>query len=115
MPRRPSSDPAPARVDEPLAAALRAIRAAAAALEGGRRADAREALAEAARLVVFLHTEADARGDAADLMRAFRWIAFRLKDAELLGDASLARDAERVFGLLASGLRGRSGPPEDVA
>lgn len=104
-PRRPSGFPPVVSPPDPLAKALRSIRRAAAALESGRPGEASGALGEAARIIVFLHTEIDGRRDAAELARAFRWIARRLKDADLLHDARAARDAERAFAALASGLR----------
>jgi hypothetical protein len=106
-PRRRTTLPPVISPPDPLASALRAIRAAAAALESGRVQDASGALGEAARILVFLHTEVDGRADAADVASAFRRIALRLKDADLLHDPRAARDAERAFSTLASGLRVR--------
>jgi hypothetical protein len=108
----PALPDAVARAD-PLSCVLRAIRSAAAALEAGRSSEARGALGEAARLIVILHTEIDAQAGAEDLARAFRRIAFRLKDADLLRDPGAARDAERAFLALAKGLRARRGERGD--
>ncbi len=91
-----------------LDTALRAIRAAAAALELGLASEARGALSEAARILVFLHTEVDGRSGVDDLARAYRRIAFRLKDADLLHDPRAARDAEAALVVLSNGLA-RSG------
>jgi hypothetical protein len=116
MTRRPPARlPPVVSPPDPLASALRSIRRAAAALESGRPREAKDALAKAGRIIVFLHTEAEERSDAAELAGAFRWIARRLKDADLLRDARAARDAERAFVVLVGGLSAQGRDGEDVA
>jgi hypothetical protein len=89
---------------------LRSIRSAAAALEAGHSSEASHALCEAARVIVFLHLQVEDGSGGDEVARAFRWIAFRLKDADLLRDPRAARDAERALVILARGLRRRRLP-----
>lgn len=100
-------------LDAPLASVLRCIRSAADALEAGRSAQASRALGEAAQVIVFVHTRIDALEGGREVTRAFRWIALRLRDADLLRDPFAAREAERALLMLARALRaGRETPLE---
>ena len=85
-------------------AALRHMRAGAAALEKARSADATAALSRAAEIVAHLDATFDARR-APELARnvggVYRFVCSRLLAASLTRDPVLARDAERAFAPLA--------------
>lgn len=87
-----------------LEAALRHIRLGAAAMEAGCVEDASRSLREASRIIIDLHTALD-RDESPALATAlapiYRWVCFRLKDADLLHDPRAARQAERAFEPLA--------------
>ncbi len=87
-----------------LEAALRHMRHGAAAMEAGRVDEGSRALREAERIVMDLHTALD-RDESPELAVAlapiYRWVCFRLRDADLLQDAHAAREAERAFEPLA--------------
>jgi flagellar protein FliS len=87
-------------------AALRHIRGGAAALEGGRPADAGAALARASEIVAHLDATFDgARSPefAGDLGRIYRFVCQRLLSASLHRDPVLAREAERALSPIADG------------
>ena len=81
-------------------AAVRNIRAGAAALDAGRAAEATRALTKATDIVVELHATLD-RSKAPELCdrlaEVYRFVCQRLGVAALSRDARAAREAERTF------------------
>jgi flagellar secretion chaperone FliS len=81
-------------------AATRHMRAGAAALAGGRRAEADAALSRAADIVAHLDASFDARRApalAADIGAVYRFVCGRLVAAIASRDPALVREAERAF------------------
>jgi len=90
-------------------AALKNVRAGAAALEQGRGPDASACLARAGDIVVELHATL-ARDRAPrlvdDLAEVYRFVCRRLLDASLQRDARAAREAERALAPLCEAFAG---------
>jgi flagellar protein FliS len=84
--------------------ALRHMRAAATALDEGRRADGAKAAIKASDIVIELHATLD-RSRAPEmcdqLASLYRFVCGRLLTASTRGDSKAAREAERVFAPLA--------------
>jgi flagellar protein FliS len=87
-----------------MEAALRHVRAGAAALEGGRRAQATGPLFKANQIVLELLATLDrAKAPALcdQLAAIYEFVALRLTRAQGNGDPALVREAERAFAPLA--------------
>jgi flagellar protein FliS len=85
-------------------AALRHIRAGAAALEAGKTADGAHALAKASEIVIELHATLDtskAPALCAQLGAIYRFVCLRLNDAVLHRDPRPVHEAERAFAPIA--------------
>lgn len=90
-------------------AALRHMRAGAAALDQGRFGEANAALAKAGDIVVELHATLDAAqapGLCQQLGEVYRFVCMRLLDGNLRRDAGTVREAERAFAPLAEAFAG---------
>ena len=89
-----------------LETALLHIRKGASALEDGRSDDAAASLREATRIVIDLHTSLEVGEEEAPLAPAlgpiYRHVGLRLRDGDLLRDASAVRDAARTLEPLAA-------------
>ncbi len=87
-------------------AALRHMRAGAAALEAGRAADANVPLTKACEIVTELQATLD-QSKAPQLVdqlgAVYTFVSLRLLQANLKRDAQLAREAERAFAPVADG------------
>ena len=101
-------------------AALRHIRAGAAALEEGRGMAAASSLTKAAEIVIELSSVLD-RSRAPELCESlaqvYRFVCMRLHSAVLVRDARAAREAERVFAPIADAFEavvGKTEPTDSV-
>jgi flagellar protein FliS len=90
-------------------AALKHMRAAAAALEQGRPGDAHQGIARSGDIVALLHASLD-RSRAPELCdrlgEIYRFVCTRLLDANVESDSRAIREAERAFAPVAEGFAG---------
>jgi flagellar protein FliS len=89
--------------------ALKHMRAAAAALEQGRAAEAHGGISRSGDIVALLHASLD-RPRAPELCdrlgEVYRFVCRRLLDANVDGDARAVREAERALAPIAEGFAG---------